>query len=208
MQISADTLLNLFDPALELAPREIALARVHAFELAAIDGRNCMNEQPELAANQNEPGAGGASAGAVVASEISDRLEIWRQAARQPHQLDIPLRLALKTPARLDAVQIPIEVNLEQRRRVIAWSPGVRGLCPVEISKILLVDVRIDHPRRIVVSDVIIETSRKKCLLRAIFALSKPGHAARVSTQSRDSTDGAARVSLNYTQMSRRHETL
>lgn len=61
---------------------------------------------------------------------------------------------------------------------MIARSPRVSGLDAVEIPQIEMVDVGIDDTRRIVVSDVIIETSRKKCLLRAILALNEPGHAA------------------------------
>src|SRR5256885_6960504 len=34
----------------------------------------------------------------------------------QPHQLDITLRFAFQPPARLHAVEVAVEVNLQQRR--------------------------------------------------------------------------------------------
>src|SRR5215472_6435989 len=50
---------------------------------------------------------------AVVLAKIGDRLEIGRQPPGQPHQLDIALRFPFEPPARLHAVEIAVEVNLQ-----------------------------------------------------------------------------------------------
>src|SRR5207244_12832384 len=54
--------------------------------------------------------------------KIGDSLEVRHQPPRQPHQLQVALRLPLQPSARLDPVQIPVDVDLQQRRRVIARS--------------------------------------------------------------------------------------
>src|SRR5512133_3069305 len=42
----------------------------------------------------------------------------------QPHHLEIAARFAFQPPARLNLVQRTVEVNLEQRRRVIRGAAG------------------------------------------------------------------------------------
>ena len=61
--------------------------------------------------------------GAVVAAEVGDGLEVGREFARQPHQLDVATRFALQPPARLHLVEIAVDIQLEQRRRMIARTP-------------------------------------------------------------------------------------
>jgi thiol-disulfide isomerase/thioredoxin len=48
----------------------------------------------------------------IVAPEVGDRLEVGGQAPRQPHHLDIALRLALQPAAGLDLVQVAVDVDL------------------------------------------------------------------------------------------------
>jgi hypothetical protein len=52
-------------------------------------------------------------------TEVGDGLEVRSEPAGEPHQLDIALRLALQAAARLDTVQVAVDVELEQDRRVI-----------------------------------------------------------------------------------------
>src|SRR6516225_10068452 len=61
---------------------------------------------------------------AVVPTEIGNGLEIRRELSRQPHAFDIAPRFALQSPARLHAVQIAVEIELEHCRRAIPRSPG------------------------------------------------------------------------------------
>jgi hypothetical protein len=46
-------------------------------------------------------------------------LEVRHQAASQPDQLDVALALPLQTPARLHPIEVTVDVNLQQRRRMI-----------------------------------------------------------------------------------------
>ena len=42
----------------------------------------------------------------IVLAEVGNGLEVWHQASRQPHDLDVALRLALQPAAGLDPVQV------------------------------------------------------------------------------------------------------
>jgi hypothetical protein len=88
-------------------------------------------------------------AGPVVLAEIRDGLEVRHQVAGQPHQLDIALALELKPSARLDAIEISINVDLQQRRRVI--SRPARGkrrdAVKAQLGEIKPIDKDIDRLR-------------------------------------------------------------
>jgi hypothetical protein len=87
----------------DLGSREILVAVVDRFELAAVDGEG-MAEQIELPAKRNKLHAGRADGGAVVAAEIGDGFEIRRQSAGQLNQLNVALTLPFEPAARLDTV--------------------------------------------------------------------------------------------------------
>jgi hypothetical protein len=72
------------------------------------------------------------------------------KAAEKPHQLDIATGLAFESPARLDPIEVSIDVQLQESRGVIGGPPSLRrrDLEP-EIGKIERVDERIDHPNGI-----------------------------------------------------------
>jgi len=63
---------------------------------------------------------------AVVPPEIRDGLVIGHQFAGQPHYFDVAPRLALQPAARRNAVQVAVDEQLEQQRRVIARPPSPR----------------------------------------------------------------------------------
>jgi hypothetical protein len=100
---------------------------------------------------------------AVVAAKVGDRLEVWRQTSRQPHQLDVALTFTLETPARRHPVQIPINVDLEHHAWVVGRAARDCGRATVETKfrKVQFVDESIDDPDRIVLSDVVIDAFGK-----------------------------------------------
>src|SRR5438552_10582721 len=57
--------------------------------------------------------------GPIVLAEVSNGLEVRHQTSSQPHELDVALRLALQPTAGLDAIQVAVDVELQQHRRVI-----------------------------------------------------------------------------------------
>jgi len=69
---------------------------------------------------------------AIIFAEVRDRLEVRRQALRQPHQLDIALRFTLKPTARLDAVEVAINVQLEKNGGMVSRPARLCWLHPRE----------------------------------------------------------------------------
>ena len=111
-QIARDALLQLLHPRLELAVGEVLVAIVDRFELAAIDRDDRLGEQLQIAAQDDELPAHAADRLAVIFAKVGDRLEVRRQSSGQPNQLDVALGLALEPPARLNPVQIAVDVDL------------------------------------------------------------------------------------------------
>src|SRR6187399_1820734 len=114
VEVALDALFDLLLALLNLARREVAIAGVDRLELAAVDGDHRLGEQLELPAQLDEAAAHAADAGPVVVPEVGDGLEVRRQTTGQPHQLDVALGFALEPAARLDAVQVAVDVELEQ----------------------------------------------------------------------------------------------
>ena len=93
-----DALLQLALEPLNLARCEVALAVVDRLELAAVDGHH-RTEQLQFAAQHDEAAADASDALAVVSAEVSNGLEVRRQAASEPHELQVALSLALQSAA-------------------------------------------------------------------------------------------------------------
>ena len=116
-------------------------------------------------------------ASAVVAAEVGDGFVIGRQASGQPHQLDVALALPLKPAAGLDAVEVAVDVQLQQHRRMITWPSRRRGdhrkAKPIQIQRI---DEGLDHSHRIIGIDIILQRRRQKRSLSTIRAFDEAMH--------------------------------
>jgi hypothetical protein len=96
-------------------PRVKFLSRsVHRLELAAVDRHACRRQKAHLTAQIDEAGANLADGLAIVFAEVGDHLVIRHKSAEQPHHLNIATGLALQTPAGLHAIQIPVNIELQQ----------------------------------------------------------------------------------------------
>ena len=178
MQIAGDALLDLRQAPLHLGAREVVVAVVHRLELAAVDRDARFLEQPQGAAERNKPGADLADGAAIVLAEIGDGLVVGRQAARQPHHLNVASGLALEPTARLNPVEIAVDVKLQQNRRMIRWSAGRLGIDPdeAELGQIEFVDKDVDHANRVVLADPIFQAFGKQRALPAIRPLNEALH--------------------------------
>ena len=89
---------------------------------------------------------------------------IGHEAPQEPQQLEIAPGLTLQPPARLDAIEIAIDVELQQNRRVKGGPPRRCGLDTVEpeAGEIERIDERIDDANGILLVDPIIEAFRQK----------------------------------------------
>src|SRR5262249_51182601 len=148
VQVSGDALFHLLHARLHLALGEVLVAVVDRLELAAVDRDDRLREQIESAADLDELAAHPPDARAVVLAEVGDRLEVRCETPSQPDELEIALSLALEPPARLDAIQVAVDVDPQQRRRVIRGPPRRRRLdtCETQRTEIETVDEDVDHP--------------------------------------------------------------
>jgi len=92
-------------------------------------------------------------------AEIRDRLVIRCEPTQQPHDLEIASSLSFQPSARLNPVQIAVNVKLKEHRGVVRRSTGCRRLNPLEthLGQIECTDKHIDHPNRITLVYEIIE---------------------------------------------------
>src|SRR5690242_3078778 len=98
-QIPRHALLDLSKPALHLRAREILVAIVDRLELAAVDGDARLRQKAYLSANGDE-----------LRAHLADRLVIRNQPTGEPHDLNVAASLTLKPAARLNPIEITVDV--------------------------------------------------------------------------------------------------
>jgi len=96
----------------------------------------------------------------------------------QPHHLDVPPRLPLEPPARLNLVQVAVEINLEQRRWMVRGpasrfrhNTGKTQRCQIQFD-----NEDVDNPHRAIFAHVVVEAVWKQCYLTTVTAFDKSGH--------------------------------
>src|SRR5258705_6723920 len=177
-QITRDALLELCPAPLYLRAREVLIPVVHRLELAAVDGNARCRKQTHLAAELDEARANLADRRAIVLPEISDRLMVGDEAAKQPHHLEVTASLALKPPARLHPIEVAVNVKLQENRGMIGRPPGCLRFhsCEPKLEKIERLDERVDRSNRVILIHPVIEAFGQKRRLPAIRALDKALH--------------------------------
>ena len=103
---------------------------------------------------------------------------IGNQAARQPHHFNIASGLTLEPPARLNPIEIAVDVELQQNRWMIRGAPRRLRIDPLdpEPREIRFINEGLDHANRIVRVDSPIQAFRKQRRLPAIHPLNKTLH--------------------------------
>ena len=94
-EVALDAGVHLLHPAPDRDRREVAVARIHRPEAATVHCNGPAGDEAQVAADEDEPSACCLDGRAMIAPEVGDRLEVGRQLAGQPHQLDVAARLAL-----------------------------------------------------------------------------------------------------------------
>ena len=96
----------------------------------------------------------------------------------QPDQLDITLAFALKASARRNAIEVAINVYLEQRRRMIAWPSSLQRRNPTKakLAKIKTFNESINRTNRIVLGHVVVQHGWEKCALAPVNPFHIAGH--------------------------------
>jgi hypothetical protein len=115
---------------------------------------------------------------AIVLPEVGYCLEVRHQAVGQPNQLDIALALPLQAPARLYPIEVSVDVNLQQRPRMIGRPPCHLRLnaAKAQLGKIKLIDKDIDCPNRIILGQIVFQPLGKQSALTPVIANDKARH--------------------------------
>src|SRR4051812_41336361 len=126
-----------------------------------IAARACsdIREQFKATAQHHELAANLADGFAIVLPKVGYRLEVRHQASGQPNQFDVALALPLQTPARLHPIEVSVDVNLQQRRRMIGWPSCCLRLnaAKAQLRQIKLIDKDIDRPDRIILAQIVVQ---------------------------------------------------
>ena len=115
--VALDAGLDLLHPPLSLALVKFLSRVFTALNLLPSMAATAWVNRSSSPAQSDELPAGRPDRRAIVLPEVGDGLEVRRQAPRQPHHLDVALRLALQPPARRDLVDVAVDVDLQQQRR-------------------------------------------------------------------------------------------
>src|ERR1700732_3680756 len=114
--------------------------------------------------------------------------------------------LTLQPAARRDLVDVAVNVDLQQRARMIGgtsgrfWDHTVKAQRP----EIQLIDKHVDHPNRVVLSNVVIQILGKQNALSTVFTLDEARHLTPRCKSSKIITQQAFSHSLHPTRPSAR----
>src|SRR5947208_13444888 len=129
-----------------------------ALNLLPSNRNACLAQQLKASAQHHELTADLVDGVAIILAEVGYRLEIRHQAPGQPHQLDVTLAFPLQAPARLHPIEVSVDVNLQQRRRMVGRPSCCRWLdaTKAEPCQIKLIDKDIDRPDRIILTQIVV----------------------------------------------------
>src|SRR5262249_29409329 len=177
-QVSRNALLDLRPPSLHLGAREVLVTVIHRLELAAVDRDAGFRQQAHAATERDKTGADLPDGAAVVLAEVGNRLVIRSKSASEPHHLDVPPGLMLEPAARLNPIEVAVDVKLEQYRRMVRRPAGRLRIDPVEpkLAEIEFFDKNVDHPNRIVLVNPVFKALGKKRALPSIRPLNEALH--------------------------------
>src|SRR5271154_1027232 len=176
LQIAGDASLDLRHSPLHLRPREVLVTIVHRLELAAVNRHAGFREQAHGATQRNEPGADLADGEPIVLAEVGNRLVIGDETARKPHHLNVTPSLTLKPAARLNSIEIAINIELQQHRGMIRRPASCLRFNPAEpkLRQIKFVDKNVNDLNGIVLVDPVFQALRKQRALPAIRGTCEP----------------------------------
>jgi len=128
---------------------------------------------------------------AIVFAEVGNRLVIGSEPAQQPHQLDIAAGFSFKPSARLHPVQVAVDVQLQENRRMIRRPTSRRWINSIEahLGQIKRIDKHVDHTNGVALADEIIEAFGQQGRLPAIWPRNEALHPIP-PTESRENHSG------------------
>ena len=177
-QVTRNAFLDLRHATLHLGSGEVAIPIVNGLELAAVYRDTGIRKQANRAAQLHEPGTDLADRRAVVLAEVGNRLVVGSQTTAQPHHFHVAARFAFQTAARLNLVEVTVNIKLQQNRWVITRPASCQGFnsAKAQATQIKLINKHIDHANGIVLANIIVQSFGEQSALAAVFSLNKTLH--------------------------------
>src|SRR5262249_57242400 len=105
---------------------------VRRLDRAAVNRDAGSRQQAHGATEGDKTGAALPVGCAVIPAEVGYRLVIRSKSPSEPHRLDIPPGLMFEPAARLNPIEVAIDVELEQYRGMVRRPTGCLRIDPVE----------------------------------------------------------------------------
>src|SRR5262245_44516520 len=173
-EIARNAVFKLHAPPLDFPPREVLVARVDRLELATVDGHAWAVQKAHLPTQHHE-----------LRADLFDRRPIVVRAEppQQPDHFQVAAGFAFQPSARRHAIEIAVDIELQQYRRVVRGPPRClwNNAVKAELNEIEPINEHINGANRIALVDPIIEAFRQQRRLLAIGSLNEPLH--RLSRQ-------------------------
>ena len=115
---------------------------------------------------------------AAILAEVGNCLMIRSKAPGEPHHLDVPPSLMLEPAARLNPVEVAIDIKLQQHGRMVGRPTGRLGIDPIEAKRaeIEFVDKDVNDSNRIVLVNPVFQALGKECALLSVRPLNEALH--------------------------------
>jgi len=99
--------------------------------------------------------------------------EVGGETPEQPYQLEIAAGFLFQLAARADAIEVAVDIQLEEVGRVIGWAPGLLedGVLEAETCQIKRVGKGIQEADGVVLGDVLIQRLREQGQLVSVGPL-------------------------------------
>jgi hypothetical protein len=165
-----------------LSPAYNAFGACRCPKLGAVERHQARREKALISTEQHKGSAGPHDRCTVVASKVRNRLEVRRQPAQKPHDLDIARTLALQPARRAHFVKVAIKIKLQQIPRIIGRPPYHCRHRPPEPEPphVETVHKRVDHPNRRIRCHIVLNRRRQQRCLTTILALNVAHEKSRI----------------------------
>ncbi len=137
-------------------------------EKRAVDCHQCPTHEIKLAGKEHKTAVRQLQRDPVLLTELGNRAVAGRKLLEQPNELEITLRLPLKTARGADLIEIAVKIQLQKVGRIVrrlARSPTGIGMTKPELLHIERGNVSLNRTHRIVRSDIIFNPWRQKTRL-------------------------------------------
>ena len=172
LEVIGQPLVGRLDEFLQRIASEITILVVDRLDARPVHRQQFAPEQVEPLAQQRKLAKHRFEGGAIVGAEIGDGLEVRLQRPQQPDDLDVAMAFGFQAAARPHAVEIAVDVELEQIARRVARPARRLRLDPPEacLDEIEPIDEGVDEADGIVRADVIVHRFGQKQKLVAFEA--------------------------------------